>query len=148
MQFTSTPQPVLGTRRDFLKTSGRALAGAALVAPLATPRPGHTAEDNTIRIALVGCGGRGTGAAANALSTKGPSKLVGLADVFAERVENSHKILSEKFGDRVDVPPDRRFVGFDGFKKAIDVLGKGGLVLLATPAAFRPSISNMRSGKV
>ena len=129
---------MLTTRRDFLKTSGRALAGAALVAPLATPRAGYAAEDNTIRIALVGCGGRGTGAAANALSTKGPAKLVALADVFPERVENSRKILTEQFSGRVDVPAERLFVGFDAFKKAIDVLGKGDVVLLATPAGFRP----------
>ena len=130
---------MLTTRRDFLKTSGSALAGAALAAPLAVPRPGYAEEDNTIRIALVGCGGRGTGAAANALSTKGPTKLVALADVFPDRIEQSHKILTEKVSARVDVPPERRFVGFDAYKKAIDVLSKGDLVLLATPAAFRPS---------
>jgi predicted dehydrogenase len=130
---------MLTTRRDFLKTSGSALAGAALAAPLATPRPSYAAEDNTIRIALVGCGGRGTGAAFNALSTKGPVKLVALADVFPDRVESTHKILNEKFSAQVDVPPERRFLGFDAFKKAIDVLGKGDLVLLATPAGFRPA---------
>ena len=138
MTATDTPQTTLTTRREFLKTSSRALAGAALVAPLATPRPGYAAEDSTIRIALVGCGGRGTGAAANALSTKGPAKLFALADVFPERMENTCKILTEQFSARVDVPPERRFVGFDAFKKAIDLLGKGDLVLLATPAGFRP----------
>jgi predicted dehydrogenase len=138
MKRPTISQTMLTTRRDFLKTSGRALAGAALVAPLATPRAGYAAEDNTIRIALVGCGGRGTGAAANALSTKGPVKLVALADVFPERVENSRKILTEQFSGRVDVPAERLFVGFDAFKKAIDVLGQGDVVLLATPAGFRP----------
>jgi predicted dehydrogenase len=120
-----------------LKTTG-ALAGAALAARLALPRPGYAAEQNTIKIALVGCGGRGTGAAADALSTKGPTKLVALADVFPQRVENSFKALDEKFAKQVDVSPDRRFVGFEAFKKAIDVLGRGDVVLLATPAAFRP----------
>jgi myo-inositol 2-dehydrogenase / D-chiro-inositol 1-dehydrogenase len=138
MKQTTASPTALTTRRDFLKTSSRALAGAALVTPLATPKPGYAAEDNTIRIALVGCGGRGTGAAANALSTKGPARLIALADVFPERVENSCKILTEQFSGRVDVPAERRFVGFDAFKKAIDVLGKGDLVLLATPAGFRP----------
>ena len=84
MQQTDTPQTTLTTRRDFLKTSGRALAGAALVAPLATPRPGYAAEDSTVQIALVGCGGRGTGAALQALSTKQNVKLVAMADVFAD----------------------------------------------------------------
>ncbi len=136
------PLPVSGaspsTRRDFLKTSGGVLAGAALGAPLALSRPGYAAEDNTIRIALVGCGGRGTGAAANALSTQGPSKLVALADVFPQRIANSYEALREKYASRMDVPPERRFVGFDAYKQAIDAVGKGGLVLLATPAAFRP----------
>jgi myo-inositol 2-dehydrogenase / D-chiro-inositol 1-dehydrogenase len=138
MKSSPTDRTPLTTRRDFLRTSSTALAGAALAAPLAVPRPGYAAEDNTIKIALVGCGGRGTGAAANALSTKGPTKLVALADVFPERIEKTHKILSEKFAAQVDVPPERRFVGFDAFRKAIDGLGKGDLVLLATPAAFRP----------
>jgi myo-inositol 2-dehydrogenase / D-chiro-inositol 1-dehydrogenase len=138
MNNSSSSEPSLSTRRDFLRTSGGVLAGVALAAPLAVPRPGYAAEQNTIKIALVGCGGRGTGAAANALSTKGPTKLVALADVFPQRVESSFKVLSEKFAAQVDVPPDRRFVGFDAFKRVIDLLGKGDLVLLATPAAFRP----------
>ncbi len=139
MNARLTSQASLTTRRKFLKTSGGALAGAALAAPLALPRPGYGAENNTIKIALVGCGGRGTGAAANALSMKGPTKLVALADVFPKRVENSFKTLSGKFSAQLDLPADHRFVGFDAFKKAIDVLGKGDVVLLATPAAFRPA---------
>jgi len=138
MKQNDLPQISLTTRRDFLKTSGSALAGAALAAPLALPRPGYAAESNTIKIALVGCGGRGTGAAANALSTKGPTQLVALADVFPRRIASSFKTLSEKFAAQVDVPSDRQFLGFDAFRKAIDLLGKGDLVLLATPAAFRP----------
>ncbi len=139
MNARTTSQPFSTTRRNFLKTSGSALAGAALAAPLALPRVGYAAEDNTIKIALVGCGGRGTGAAANALSTKGPTKLVALADVFPKRVENSFKMLSGKFSAQLDLPADHRFVGFDAFRQAIDVLGKGDVVLLATPAAFRPA---------
>jgi myo-inositol 2-dehydrogenase / D-chiro-inositol 1-dehydrogenase len=138
MKQSTASQTTLTSRREFLRTSGSALAGAALAVPLAVPQPGYTAEDNTIRIALVGCGGRGTGAAANALATKGPAKLVALADVFPDRIERSFKVLTEKVGARVDVPPERRFAGFDAYKKAIDALGKGDLVLLATPAAFRP----------
>jgi myo-inositol 2-dehydrogenase / D-chiro-inositol 1-dehydrogenase len=132
----SVPTVPLTTRRDFLKSSSKAVAGAALAGALA--RPGYTAEDNTINIALVGCGGRGTGAVANALSTKGPVKLVALADVFPNRLESSLKSLSAKFQNQIDVPPDRRFIGLDGFQKAIDCLGKTDLVLLATPPAFRP----------
>jgi myo-inositol 2-dehydrogenase / D-chiro-inositol 1-dehydrogenase len=138
MKHANALQPALTTRRDFLKTSGNALAAAALAGPLAVPRPGYTAEDSTINIALIGCGGRGTGAAANALSTKGSVRLIALADVFPDRIERSHKALTEKFAAQLDVPPERRFVGFDAYRKAIDLLGSGGLVLLATPAAFRP----------
>ena len=75
------------TRREFLKTSGTALAGAALASAIA--RPGYAAENNTIKIALVGCGGRGTGAAAQALSTQGPTKLWAVADVFEHRLQSS-----------------------------------------------------------
>ncbi|MBI3851072.1 MAG: Gfo/Idh/MocA family oxidoreductase [Verrucomicrobia bacterium] len=128
----------LTTRREFLKTSGAAVAATALAGTLAAPRPGYTAEDNTIKIALVGCGGRGTGAAANALSTKGPTQLWAMADVFEHRLEGSFKALSPKYTSQIHVPPERRFLGFDSFKRAIDALDKGDLVLLATPAAFRP----------
>jgi len=124
------------TRRAFLKTSGQAVAGLALAQ--AAARPGYAAEDNTIPIALIGCGGRGTGAAVNALSTAGPTKLVAMADFFSHRLEGSHKNLSGKFAQKVDVPPERRFVGLDAFRHAIAAVGKGGVVLLATPPAFRP----------
>lgn len=138
MKNTATPLPSRSNRREFLKTSSTALAGAALAAPLAFPRAGYAADDSTIRVALVGCGGRGTGAAANALSTKGPVKLVSLADVFPQRVAASYDALHAQFAGRMDVPADRQFVGFGAYRQAIDAVGQGGLVLLATPAAFRP----------
>ena len=124
------------SRRDFLRTSTTLAAGAALAGAVA--RPGYTAEDNTIKIALIGCGGRGTGAAAQALSTKGPVKLWAMADFFGQRLDNSLKGLAGQFAAKVDVPPERRFVGLDGYRNAIDALGKGDVVLLATPPAFRP----------
>jgi predicted dehydrogenase len=130
--------PLITSRREFLKTSGTAVAGAALATTLTTPRAGYCAEDNAIKIALVGCGGRGTGAAANALATKGPVKLWAMADVVEQRLEGSLQSLSAKHTSQMFVPPERRFVSFDGFKHAIDSLGKGGVVLLATPPAFRP----------
>jgi predicted dehydrogenase len=139
MKLDHPPKVTLTTRREFLKTSGSALTGAALAATFAQPRPGYAAEDNTIKVALVGCGARGSGAAGNALFTEGPVKLVALADVFPERVENSLKILSENFPQRVDVPPDRQFTGFDAYRKAIDSLGGSGVVILATPCGFRPA---------
>jgi hypothetical protein len=119
-------------RRDFIKASGAAVAGAALAGTLATPRSGYCAESNDIKIALVGCGGRGTGAAANALTTRGPTKLWAMADVFEHRLNGSLNALSPKFTSQVFVPPERRFVGFDAFKHAIDTLDKGDVVLLRT----------------
>ncbi len=82
------------SRRDFLKTTGN-IATASALAGVAIPSV-HAAEDNTIRVALVGCGGRGTGAASNALSTKqGPIKLVAMADVFKDRLDDSYDAAQE-----------------------------------------------------
>jgi predicted dehydrogenase len=128
----------LTTRRDFLKHSGTAAAATVLAGALATPGASYCAEDNTIKIALIGCGGRGTGAAANALSTQGPTKLWAMADVFEHRLKSSIEALSPKFANQIFVPAERRFVGFDGFKNAIDSLDRGDVVLLATPPGFRP----------
>ena len=124
------------TRRDFLKTSG-AVAAASALSGVTIPSV-HAAGGDTINIALVGCGGRGTGAAANALSAKGgPLKLVAMADVFKDRLDSSFDTIKAEHSDKVDVPEDRKFIGFDGYKKAIDVVGPGGIVLLTTPPAFR-----------
>lgn len=132
----STPRGKSPSRREFLKRSGTTLAGVAMADSMA--RFCHAAENNTIKVALVGCGGRGTGAALNALSTQGPVKLWAMADVFPNRLEGSLKGLAKQFADKVDVPKERQFIGLDGYKKAIDSLDAGDLVLLATPPAFRP----------
>ena len=126
------------TRRTFLRTSAQAVTGAALVAAVA--RPGYAAENNTIQVALIGCGGRGTGAADNALSTKsGPIKLVAMADVFEAKLNRSFETLSNKYGNtgKFDVPDERKFLGFDAAKKAMDCLRKGDVAIFATPPAFR-----------
>ena len=127
--------PSGSSRRNFLKAAG---VVAGTVATGTIPSRVHAGEDNTIKIALVGAGGRGTGAAANALSTAGPTKLWAMADVFDNRLQPSLNNLSKRFGDKVDVPPERQFLGFDGYKKAVDSLDKGDVVLFATPPAFRP----------
>jgi predicted dehydrogenase len=124
------------SRREFLKQTTGALAGMSLAGAIAARS--NAAEQNTIKIALVGCGGRGTGAAANALSTKGPTQLVAMADVFENRVASSLKNLSGQFAKQVDVPEDRRLLGLDAYKKAIDTIAPGGVAILATPPAFRP----------
>jgi predicted dehydrogenase len=109
-----------------------ALAGVALP-------PVYAAEGDPIKLALVGCGGRGTGAVVDAFSTTGgPVKLVAMADLFENRLKGSLGHLSNNHKAKVDVPPERAFVGFDAYKKAIDCLGPGDVVLLTTHAAFRP----------
>jgi predicted dehydrogenase len=124
------------TRREFLKTTGRVAAASAL-AGAAIPRV-HAAENNTIHVALIGCGGRGTGAASNALKVKqGPVKLVAMADAFQDRLDRSYGALKKQLGDQVDVPEDRKFVGFDAYQKAMDCLKPGDVAAFATPLAFR-----------
>lgn len=125
------------SRREFLKSTAT-ITTVAAVSQLDIARAANVAEDNTIKIALVGCGGRGTGAAANALATAGPTKLWAMADIFESRLKSSLQTLSPRFTSQVFLPPERQFVGFDGFKKAIDSLDKGDVVLLTTPPAFRP----------
>ena len=135
---SSRLKPEESSRRRFLAKSAGAVAGSIL-AGSALSRV-YAAEDNTIRLALVGCGGRGGGAVANALSSKtGPTKLIAMADLFEDRVARSHKSLSGRFGERIDVPPDRRFVGFDAYRKAIDCLRPGDVMVQATHSAFRPT---------
>jgi len=124
------------SRREFLKRSGSAAATSVLAGVL--PFGVHAGETNAIKVALVGCGGRGTGAAANALSTAGPTTLYAMADIAANRLGGSLKELAAQFAGSVDVPQERQFIGFDAYRKAIDAIAPGGVVLLATPPAFRP----------
>ncbi len=123
------------SRRDVIKTTAAAAAVSAF-AGFSVPLV-HAGENNMIKIALIGCGGRGTGAAADALNTRGPTQLVAMADVFANRLTGSHDNLRREFNNRVDVPEARRFVGFDGYRRAMDTLRAGDVVILATPPAFR-----------
>ena len=141
-------------RREFLKQTGRMAAGVAL-AGVAIPHV-HAAQDDTIRLALIGCGGRGRGAVANAMSAGGlvleddsgtarapgsaaggPIQLVAMADLRPDRLEQAHAALSRPLGDYIDVPPERRFLGFDGYRHAIDCLSPGDVAILTTHAAFR-----------
>ncbi len=126
------------SRREFVKNAGRLAAAGALMG-VRLPYV-HAGEDNTIQVALIGCGGRGTGAAQNALSVNnGPIKLVAMADVFPKRLEDSLSNLKkdEKIAAKVDVPRDRQFVGFHAYQRAMDCLKPGDVALFATPPAFR-----------
>jgi predicted dehydrogenase len=124
------------SRRQFLTNAGRATS-ASVLAGITLP-PVHAAENNTIQLALVGCGGRGTSAAINALSVKnGPVKLVAMADVVAQKLNSSYDKLKSQFPQQVDVPAERRFLSFDAYRQAMDALKRGDVVILGTPPAFR-----------
>jgi predicted dehydrogenase len=122
------------SRRDFLKTSGVAVGGA-MAGGLSLVRGAHAAEDNTLKVGLVGCGGRGSGAAGNALDADPNTKLVAVADVFEDKMTNCLKNLSAKYGDRIAVDEGSQFGGFEGYKGVIESCD---VVLLATTPHFRP----------
>jgi predicted dehydrogenase len=124
------------SRRGFLKGSAATAASASLIAGLNPVRAAHVRSDETIRIGLIGCGGRGRGAADQAMNTTGPTKLVAVADAFEDNLNSAVNGLQRQHGDKVDVPKERQFVGFDAYKNVLasDV----DIVILATPPGFRP----------
>src|SRR5579871_1052748 len=116
------------SRRQFLTRTTRGAAVSAL-AGVALP-PVHAAGTDTINLALVGCGGRGTGAAINALSVmNGPTKLVAMADVVPAKLNSSYDKLKTQFRDQVDVPQEKRFLSFDAYRQAMDSLKPGDVVI-------------------
>lgn len=152
--MSDTPSSSI-SRRNVLKATGEtALAAAALGAssveagdrkkPRFKKLPKvHVGGDGKIRIALVGCGGRGTGAALNALTVNnGPIELVAVADVFQEKLDGTIKNITlqaekNKLPGKVNVPKERQFIGFDAYQKALDCLNPGDVAIFATPPAFR-----------
>jgi myo-inositol 2-dehydrogenase / D-chiro-inositol 1-dehydrogenase len=124
------------SRREFLKRS-TAVAAAALAANLDIARNAHAGGSDVIKIGLVGCGGRGSGAAVNALRTKANVKLVAMADAFDDRIGGSLGAIQSQCKDRVDVPEGRRFAGLDGYRKVIE--SGVNMVLLCSPPGFRPA---------
>jgi predicted dehydrogenase len=125
-------------RREFLARGGKAAAGAVLTS--AALSRAYAGEDNTIRLALLGCGARGAGAVANALNIddQGPIRLYAMADVHGPSIEHRLGALAEEFPDKVDVPEERKFVGFRGYRQAIDTLRPGDVALCATRSYIRP----------
>jgi predicted dehydrogenase len=130
------------TRREFVKQSSL-IAGGLFTTKLAGANF-FSGADDAIKIALIGCGGRGTGAVSQALSTKQNLKLVAMADAFRDRLDDCYKTITSddtersgkvNFKNKVDVPEERKFTGFDGYQKAIALAD---VVILATPPGFRP----------
>jgi predicted dehydrogenase len=118
------------SRREFIALSAAAAGSVAMPSARAQ-------EGGTLRVGLVGCGGRGTGAAAQALQADKNTKLVAMGDAFADRLETSLKTLrqQENLAEKLDVSPERCFVGFDAYRRVIENVD---VVLLATPPHFRP----------
>jgi myo-inositol 2-dehydrogenase/D-chiro-inositol 1-dehydrogenase len=125
----------MNSRRDFLKTAAAAAVGTGVAAR--TIHGAHAAGSDAIRVGVIGFGGRGTGAVENALQAAEGVTLVAAGDVFKDRLEGSLKRLKDgKYGAKIDVPPDRAFVGFDAFEKVLAT--DCNYVILATPPGFRP----------
>ena len=133
------------SRREFVRQAGL-LAGGIVAAPLLSKANYFSGADDVIKIALVGCGGRGTGAASQALLSKQNVKLVAMADAFRDNLDNCYKSLNaDDISDwsgspgnlkkKIDVPEERKFSGFDAYAKAIALAD---VVILATPPGFRP----------
>ena len=142
--------PVGTDRRDFMKTTGAAAAAGALVSTLSIAQSAHAAGSDILKVGLVGAGGRGTGAALQALKADKNVKLTAVGDAFPEELTSSLMNLSKsspEIAQRIDVPKERQFVGFDAFKKVID--SDIDVVLLATPPHFRPEHMEyaVRAGK-
>ncbi|OYV84001.1 MAG: hypothetical protein B7Z73_15725 [Planctomycetia bacterium 21-64-5] len=138
------------SRRDFIKTSSAAMIGGSLLGSLGVARSAHAGVDETIKIGLIGCGGRGTGAAKDVMNSNHKVKLVAMGDAFEDRLNGSLRGIqgeaekekadrtkqNKPFNFAVDVPKERQFVGFDAYKKVLDA--GVDLVILATPPGFRP----------
>ena len=135
----------LTTRRDFLKTTTIAAAGTAVAANLSMLSNVHAAGSDVIKVGLIGCGGRGSGAAENVLHAAPNVKIVAIGDVFNFKTNDLRNRLRDladrdetvkKFGNSVDLPEERCFVGLDAYQKVLDA----GInyVILATPPGFRP----------
>lgn len=124
------------SRRDFLKSSSALAAGITLAGSLNIAQNAHAAGSDVLKACLIGCGGRGLGAAVDCLSASENIKLVAVADAFEDKASSAANKLKEDFPDQIDVPKERIFTGFDAYQKAID--SGVDLVLMAPPPGFRP----------
>ena len=126
-------------RREFLKSSTVAV-GVAMTGSLAIGRAAHAAGSDILKIGLVGCGGRGGGAAVNALNADANVRLTAMADLFPENIRATRNNLKQIHGDRAAVADDHCFTGFDGYKRVIE--SGVDVVILALPTFFHPQYLN------
>ncbi|TVQ05071.1 MAG: gfo/Idh/MocA family oxidoreductase [Balneolaceae bacterium] len=126
------------TRRDFMKKTTMAAGGGFLLGSLPVANSAYASGSDTLKVAVIGCGGRGTGAANQALNADPGVKIVAMADVFRDRLDSSYNALAQRHlaTGRLDVPEEHKFVGFDAYKKAIPLAD---VVILAAPPGFRPA---------
>ncbi len=127
-------KPAAVSRRDFLKSS----VAASLVAALPLRIPASAAGSDTIRVGVIGCGGRGTGAAGDCLNAAPGVEVAALGDLFADRLESSLQKLRQDFPSRITATPETCFTGFDAYARVLSVPGIN-LVILAAPPHFRPA---------
>lgn len=132
--FDKTPNNA--SRRKFLKNTGSAILGGSIAMQFPQAAFANPQQNNTLKVGLIGCGGRGTGAAAQALKADNNAELHYMADVFDDHLQESLTNLTDIHGDRVKVPKSRQFLGFDAFQKVID--SDVDVVILTTPPGFRP----------
>ncbi|HJN11148.1 MAG TPA: Gfo/Idh/MocA family oxidoreductase [Pirellulaceae bacterium] len=128
------------SRRGFIKSTAAAAVGASLVTNAQVAGAVDSSNSETIKVGLVGCGGRGRGSAVQALKADPNTRLVALADVFPDQIYRAVELFKrvDDVADRVEVPRDRFFSGFDAYQKMIDSDVDVDVVLLATPPHFRP----------
>ncbi|HOW68732.1 MAG TPA: Gfo/Idh/MocA family oxidoreductase [Candidatus Paceibacterota bacterium] len=124
------------SRRDFLKTSSLMTAGAVVASQMPVPLMVHAADSDLLKVAVIGAGGRGTGAALDCVAAGGNIKIIAVADAFEQQAKNAAREISTKCKDKADLPPDRVFWGLDAYLKAVDT--GADLVILAGPPGFRP----------
>lgn len=126
------------SRRDFMKKTTLAAGGGFILSTLPVGQSAYAAGNDTLKVAVVGCGGRGTGAANQALNADPGVKIVALADLFRDRLDSCYDTLAQRHLEtgRLDVPEENKFVGFDAYKDAIALAD---VVILTAPPGFRPA---------
>ena len=130
------PEPGLSNRREFIKSTGAVVIGSTIGLDLVLPKTTFAQSKSVLKVGLVGCGGRGTGAASQAIKADPNVILWAMADAFEDRLDQSLDILLKAHPDKVKVAKENKFVGFDAYKRLLE--SGIDVIILTTPPAFRP----------